>query len=258
MPTALISGASVGIGYELAKQFARAGHDLILVARNEPKLQEVAGEMKTLGAPSADVLVADLSQGNAGADLVLRLGNRQVDELINNAGFGAVGSFTEIDLARQLEMIQVNITALVDLTHRLLPPMIARGRGGILNVASTAAFQPGPFMAIYYATKAFVLSFSEAIGEEVKSTGVRVSALCPGPTHSEFRQRAKMEQSGVFKTSYIPVASAEDVAIAGFKGFRRGKRVIVPGLVNKLGVATIRVTPRKLAAKITAKINRNK
>lgn len=258
MPTALITGASVGIGYELAKQFARAGRDLILVARNEAKLQEVAAEMKTLGAPSAEVMVADLSQASAAADLVSRLGDRPVDELINNAGFGAVGPFTEIDRARQLEMIQVNITALVDLTHLLLPQMIARKTGGILNVASTAGFQPGPFMAIYYATKAFVLSFSEAIGEELKSTGVRVSALCPGPTHSEFRQRAKMEESGVFKTSYIPVASAEDVAIAGFKGFARGKRVIVPGLVNKLGVATVRMTPRKLAAKVAAKINRNK
>ncbi|HYE18183.1 MAG TPA: SDR family oxidoreductase [Tepidisphaeraceae bacterium] len=259
MPTALITGASVGIGHELARQFARAGYALILTARNREKLGEVAAEMKSLGAPAADVLTADLADPAGPQHLVQQLEGRPLDVLVNNAGFGAIGAFADIDLPRQLDMIRVNVTSLVELTHRLLPRIAAAGKdGGILNVASTASFQPGPFMAVYYATKAFVLSFSEALAEELKKTGVRVTALCPGPTHSEFRARAKAENSGIFKTSFIPVASAEAVAIAGFRAFRRGKRVVVPGVVNKIGVTANRLAPRTFAAKVAGKINRNK
>jgi short-subunit dehydrogenase len=256
--TVLITGASVGIGYELAKQFARGKHDLMLVARNEEKLREVAGEMKAAFGVGAEVMTADLSDPAAPRQLVERLGGRAVDVLVNNAGFGAIGRFDQVELARQLEMIQVNVAALVHLTHLLLPGMVARGRGGVLNVASTASFQPGPWMAVYYASKAFVLSFSEALGVELRKTGVKVTALCPGPTQSEFRQRAKMEDSPVFKSSMIPVASAEEVAAAGYRGFVRGKRIVVPGVMNRLGILGAKWAPRGAVARVAGRINRAK
>jgi short-subunit dehydrogenase len=256
--TVLITGASVGIGYELAKQFARGGNDLVLVARNEEKLREVAGEMKAAFGVNADVMAADLANASAPRELFERLGGRSVDALVNNAGFGAIGRFDELEAGRQLEMIQVNVSALVHLTHLLLPGMIGRGSGGVLNVASTASFQPGPWMAIYYATKAFVLSFSEAIAVELARTGVKVTALCPGPTHSEFRQRAKMEESALFKSSAIPVMGAEAVAAAGYRGFLRGKRVVIPGFVNRLGVVGAKWAPRGAVARMAGRINRKK
>jgi short-subunit dehydrogenase len=256
--TVLVTGASVGIGYELAKQFARGKDDLILVARNEEKLRDVAAEMKREFGVGADVMTADLAVAGAAGRLEDQLGGRRVDVLVNNAGFGAIGRFDEIELARQLEMIQVNVTALVDLTHRLLPGMISRGAGGVLNVASTASFQAGPWMAIYYATKAFVLSFSEALAVELRRTGVKVTALCPGPTHSEFRQRAKMEKSPLFKSSPFPVMTAEAVARAGYRGFLRGKRVVIPGVVNRVGVLGAKWMGRGAAARVAGKINRAK
>lgn len=255
--TALITGGSVGIGYELAKQFARGGYDLVLVARNVEKLNQVAGEMRGLGA-AADVIECDLSRPEAPLRLFEQLAGRQIDVLVNNAGFGALGRFHELDLQRQLEMIQVNVTSLVHLTHLFLPGMIVRGGGGILNVASTAAYQAGPHMAIYYATKAFVLSFSEAIGEELRKSGVKVTALCPGPTRSEFRARAKLEKSSVFNSSFIPVMDAEEVARKGFVAFERGRRVIITGWSNKLSVRLTRFFPRKWVTKVAGKINRAK
>ena len=256
--TVLITGASVGIGYELAKQFAGAKDDLILVARNEEKLRAVADEMKSAFGVGAEVISADLADPAAPRQLVERLGGRAVDVLVNNAGFGALGRFHEVELARQLEMIQVNVSALVHLTHLMLPGMIARGSGGVLNVASTASFQPGPWMAIYYATKAFVLSFSEALAVELAEAGVKVTALCPGPTHSEFRRRAKMEDSPVFKSSMIPVMTADKVAEAGYRGFVRGKRVVVPGVVNRLGIIGAKWAPRGAVARMAGRINRKK
>jgi short-subunit dehydrogenase len=258
--TALITGASVGIGYELAKQFARGGYDLILVARNLDKLNVVAEEMRSIGV-DADVIVSDLAQPAAPRALFSNIQNLglTVDVLVNNAGFGAVGDFLKIDAPRQLEMIQVNITALVELTHLFLPAMIARRSGALLNVASTAAFQAGPHMAIYYATKAFVLSFTEAIGDELKSAGVTVTALCPGPTESEFRARAKPADAPLSSgTGMIPKMTAADVASAGFHAVQRGKRIAIPGLVNKLGVLSLRLGPRSLATRIAGKINRTK
>lgn len=255
--TALITGASVGIGYELARQFARGGYDLILVARNVQKLNEAAAEMRTLGG-AADVIECDLSRPDAPPRLFKQLAGRQIDVLVNNAGFGALGRFAELDLQRQLDMIQVNVTSLVHLTHLFLPAMIRRGAGGVLNVASTAAYQSGPHMAIYYATKAFVLSFSEAIAEELRKTGVKVTALCPGPTRSEFRARAKLEKSSVFNSKLIPVMSAEEVAKAGYKAFRRGRRVIITGWSNKLSVRATRFFPRKWVTKVAGKINKAK
>jgi short-subunit dehydrogenase len=258
--TALITGASVGIGYELAKQFARGGYDLLLAARNEEKLSVVVDEVRALGV-QAEFLVTDLAERDAPLALHAQVKNRGVplDVLVNNAGFGALGPFHQVDLRRQLDMIQVNVAALVELTHRFLPDMIARkAGGGILNVASTAAFQPGPHMAIYYATKAFVLSFSEAIGEELAGTGVTVTALCPGPTESEFRSRAKLETAPVARSKVIPTATAESVARAGYQGFLRGKRIVVPGLVNKLAVQSNRIGPRRLVARVAGKINKAK
>jgi short-subunit dehydrogenase len=257
--TALITGASVGIGYELAKQFARGGHDVILVARNLDKLNEVAGEIRKLNV-KAEVITSDLAQSSAPRELFEEVGRRgiTVDYLVNNAGFGALGKFDELDLQRQLDMIQVNVTALTELTHRFLQPMIGRKSGGILNVASTASFQPGPLMAIYYATKAYVLSFTEAIAEELKSTGIRVTALCPGPTYSEFRSRAKMESSNVFRSKTIPVMTAVDVARAGYEGLMRGKRIVIPGWMNKLGVFSTRLGPRSVVTRMAGKINKAK
>jgi short-subunit dehydrogenase len=257
--TALITGASVGIGYELARQFARGGYNLILVARNEDKLKTVTEEMRTLGV-QADYITSDLAQPTAPLALFADLKNRNVtiDMLVNNAGFGALGDFHELDPQRQLDMIQVNITAVVELTHLFLQGMVARNAGGILNVASTAAFQPGPHMAIYYASKAFVLSFSEAIAEELGDTNVKVTTLCPGPTESEFRTRAKMDDSPVFRSKWIPTMSAAEVARVGYEAFRKGKRIIIPGLVNKLAVQSNRIAPRKLVAKVAGKINRSK
>jgi short-subunit dehydrogenase len=258
-PTALITGASVGIGHELARQVARGGYNLVLVARNADKLKAVADEMRTLGV-QADYVISDLAQPSAPLGLFADLRNRGVtiDVLVNNAGFGALGPFDELDPQRQLDMIQVNVTAVVELTHLFLQGMIARNAGGILNVASTAAFQPGPHMAIYYASKAFVLSFSEAIAEELKRTNITVSALCPGPTESEFRSRAKMDDSPVFRSKFIPTMSAADVARAGYQAFRKGKRIVIPGIVNKLAVQSNRIAPRRAVTKVAGKINRSK
>jgi uncharacterized protein len=257
--TALITGASVGIGLELARQFARGGYNLVLVARNQEKLKTVAEEMRSLDV-QADYVVSDLAQAAAPLGLFADLKNRGVtiDVLVNNAGFGALGQFDELDPQRQLDMIQVNVTAVVELTHLFLQGMIARNAGGILNVASTAAFQPGPHMAVYYASKAFVLSFSEAIAEELKRTNITVSALCPGPTESEFRTRAKMDDSPVFRSKFIPTMTAADVARIGYRGFRKGKRIVIPGLVNKLAVQSNRIGPRRLVTKVAGRINRSK
>jgi short-subunit dehydrogenase len=259
--TALITGASVGIGHELARQFAKGGYNLVLVARNEEKLKTVAEEMRALGV-QADYIVADLARPEAPLALFADVRNRNlnIDVLVNNAGFGALGKFHELDPQRQLDMIQVNVTAVVELTHLFLQGMVARNAGGagILNVASTAAFQSGPHMAIYYASKAFVLSFSEAIAEELKGAGITVTALCPGPTESEFRARAKMDDSPVFRSKWIPTMTAAAVAQAGYRAFKNGKRIVIPGLVNKLAVQSNRIAPRRAVTRVAGKINRSK
>jgi short-subunit dehydrogenase len=257
--TALITGASAGIGHQLARQFAAAGYDCLLVARSADKLAAVADEARKLGV-NADPIVADLADPAAPRALFADVGNRglAVDVLVNNAGFGALGDFVELDLRRQLDMIRVNVSALVELTHLFLPGMVARKSGGVLNLASTASFQPGPHMAVYYASKAFVLSFSDALAAELAGTGVTVTAACPGPTHSEFAARAKMDDSPAFRTGLIPVMTAENVAKIAYQAFAKGRRTVVPGLVNKLGVQSIRLGPRRLATAIAAKINRAK
>ncbi len=178
-----------------------------------------------------------------------------IEVLVNNAGFGLSGAFVDTDLARELEMIQLNVVSLVIFTKLLAREMVQRKHGKILNVASTAAFQPGPLMAIYYATKAFVLSFSEALAEELKESGVTVTALCPGPTATEFSKRAELEKSRLFQGGIVPVLDPVTVAKIGYEGLSKGQRVVIPGLINKIGVLSVRVTPRRLVAQIARQLN---
>ena len=198
--TALITGASSGIGLELANLFARDGNDLVLVARSEGKLRQIASRLEGEFGIATRVLAADLAKPHAAQELVMTLNVHKVtiDALVNNAGFGLAGPFVATDLDKELEMIQVNIVALTELTKLLLPGMVTRRSGRILNLASTAAFQPGPLMAVYYATKAYVLSFSEAIADELRDSGVTVTALCPGPTDTGFAAVASLESSRLF------------------------------------------------------------
>ncbi len=243
-PVALITGASGGIGLELARLAAKDGQDVILVARTGEKLDELAKYLGGMYQVRAQVIVADLADPEAPAAImgeVARLG-LGVDTLINNAGFGDWGLFGRGDLARQLAMIQVNITALTELTRLCLPRMVSQRRGRILNVASTAGFAPGPLMAVYYATKAYVVSFSEAIGNELQGTGITVTALCPGPTRTGFAEVAGIGQSNLFKGP--TVMDAAPVAAAGYRGMTRGKALVVPGLPNKVLLVVIRFSPR--------------
>jgi uncharacterized protein len=248
--TALITGASSGIGLDLAHLFARDGHDVVLVARNEAKLQEVARDLEKHHKVTAHVIAADLARPDAPREIFEATRERriQIDVLVNNAGFGLGGKFAETDLQRELDMIQVNIAAVTHLTKLFLGGMVARGSGRIMNVASTAAFQPGPLMAVYYATKAYVLSFSEAIGEELNGTGVTVTALCPGPTYTEFADRAQIKNTGLFK--YMAPMTSMDVARIGYRAMKRGKRVAITGVRNKLTAQSVRVSPRFVVTKV--------
>jgi short-subunit dehydrogenase len=248
-PTVLITGASVGIGYELAKLFARDQYNLVLVARDQERLTAVANELSQQHGINARILPADFSVPNASEAIVRTLAqeNVVVDVLVNNAGFGQRGSFHANPHGNELSMIQVNIAALVHLTKLILPGMVERKKGRIMNVASTAAFQPGPNMAVYYATKAFVLSFSEALNEELKGTGVSVTALCPGPTRTEFQERA-----GISNTIMQGFAAMEAAPVAsiGYRGMLRGKRVVIPGLLNRVGVFFAKILPNIVLVKI--------
>ena len=252
--TALITGASSGIGLELARVFAENGHDLVLVARSEGKLQTLAEELQPRGRIRAHVIASDLSAAGAARAVVERVAalGIEIDVLANNAGYGVYGAFLETSLDAELAMIQVNIVALTELTKRLLPAMVARKRGRILNVASTAAFLPGPLMAVYYATKAYVLSFSEAIANELDGTGVTVTALCPGPTASGFQAAANLEESKLVAGKTLP--SSREVARAGYDALMRGTRVFVPGLTNKVTVQLPRIFPRSVITKVVRSV----
>ncbi len=252
--TALITGASGGIGLELARLFAAGGYDLVLVARSTTKLEELAGELRKHGA-AVRVLAKDLARPESPEEVFreLEAAGVAVDVLVNNAGFATYGPFAETDLQKELEELQLNVVTLTHLTKKLLPGMLARRRGGVLNLASTAGFQPGPLMAVYYATKAYVISFSEALAEELSGTGVTVSVLCPGPTATGFQRRAGMEASKLF-SGVMQVADAAAVARAGYEGFRAGKRIVIPGLLNKVGVQSIRISPRSLATRIVKRM----
>ncbi|HEY8183007.1 MAG TPA: SDR family oxidoreductase [Thermoanaerobaculia bacterium] len=247
--TALITGASSGIGMDFARLLSREGYELFLVARSEAKLRALASELG-----NAKVIVADLVLPDA-PQRIFDVSSG-VDVLINNAGFGVSGPFIETDLRKELEMIQVNVSALTHLTRLFLPPMLARKSGHILNLASTAAFLPGPLMAVYYATKAYVLSFSEAIADELRGTGVTVTALCPGPTATGFAEVAGMESSRLF--SLMRPMSSEAVARYGLRAMRHGKRVAIPGIANKLSTQSIRVSPRRLVTTIVRKLQESR
>jgi hypothetical protein len=254
--TALITGASVGIGRELARIFAENGHDLVLVARSVEQLNQVAAECQSLGHISARVLPKDLSIPIAPREIFdeLNCDGVTIDVLVNNAGFGNYGPFAEVDLDADLGMLQVNIVALTALTKLFLPGMLSRRSGRIMNVASMAAFQPGPFMSTYYASKAYVLHLSEAIASECAGRGVVVSALCPGPVKTEFQSRAGIVGSRLFKGK--ATMDARTVALDGYRGLMRGRRVVVPGISNKVVVQLTRVVPRRLTTFIAGKMNK--
>lgn len=243
---ALITGASSGIGKELAIQFAKHGIDLILVARSGQKLQELAAHISTHHKVEVNLLLKDLTQQSECKDVFDWCQARQIvpDYLINNAGFGHLQTFYESPWERQSGMIQLNVYALVYLTHLFLPGMIARKSGRIMNVASTAAFQPGPFFAVYFASKSFVLSFSEGLSAELKGTGLSITSLCPGPTQSEFAAVSKADATNLFKNRRIP--TSEEVAIYGYNSMMSGKRLAIHGSLNRLMVGMIRFIPRKL------------
>lgn len=247
--TALVTGASGGIGEELARLFAADGHSLVLVARSLDKLERLAAELKQKHNVSARVLASDLSRPESPREIFDELEGAgvSVDALVNNAGFGSYGLFAETDLKQELDMLQVNVVALTHLTKLFLPAMLARGRGYVMNVASTAAFQPGPLMAVYYASKAYVLSFSEALANECEATGVRISALCPGPTETGFVAAAGMGDSKLFDRA---VMDARTVAEAGYRGLLAGKPVVIPGFRNNLLARSIGFFPRGLVTKV--------
>jgi uncharacterized protein len=246
-PTALITGASSGIGLELARLMA-PDFDLILTARNQASLEQHGKKLEEHGN-RVHVVPADLAQQDSPEQIFAEIRRRglQVDVLINNAGFGGYGPFAESDLRSELEMIQVNISALTHLTKLALPGMRERKRGRIMNVASTAGFQPGPLMAVYYATKAYVISFSEAIANELKGSGVTVTCLCPGATATEFAKRADMEKSRLFKMGKMQSA---DVARVGYAAMMRGKTLVIPGARNWMLAESVRFSPRKLVTVI--------
>lgn len=256
--TALITGGSGGIGLELAKQFAGHGHDLVLTARNRDTLEAVAGTIEGKHGVKVTVIADDLTDPDAPQRLfdAIRAENIDIHFLVNNAGFGLGGQFVDNDLKRELEMVQVNIVALMQLTKMFLPAMIKRRSGHVMNLASTAAFQPGPLMAVYYASKAFVLSFSEALDEELRNSGVHVTCLCPGATATNFATTAGVGNSKLFTT--IGGTTAEQVAQSGYEAMIRGDRVAVVGTRNKIMVQAERFAPRKLVTMLSRKAQENR
>lgn len=255
-PVALVTGASSGIGRELSRVLAREGHDLVLVARREPELRALAAELTSRFGAHSTVVAADLSLHDGARhvyDAVTEAG-LAVDVLVNNAGFGGHGSFADTSAADEQRMLAVNVVALTDLTKLFLPAMANRGRGRILNVASTAAFQPGPFMAVYYASKAYVLSLTEALAEELAGTGITATALCPGVVPSGFQDAAGLTDDTPLVKS--PGAkSPEFVAQAAYDGMMRGKRIVIPGAMNKIGVQSLRVAPRRAVVAMVRRLH---
>lgn len=244
-PIAVITGASAGIGVALARVFARHGHELVLIARREDRLRELADEIALSGAQRPIVMAIDLAKPGAARDIADRLAAENVEPqfVVNNAGFGLVGLASARDRGEQLQMIDLNVRALTELSLAFVDSL-ARHRGGLLNVGSMAGFLPGPGMAVYYATKAYVLSFTEALHSELKPRGIRVAVLCPGPVPTEFAERAGV--SGGKLAPSILTQSAEDVAEAGYRGLMDGHRTIVPGLLNRLITVLIRLIPRRI------------
>jgi uncharacterized protein len=252
---ALITGASSGIGKALAENFAKDGHDLVLAARGVAAMQALAETLRQRHGIAVEVIGADLQTAEGAAQLHAQVKRRGlvISALVNNAGYGSFGEFKDTALAPELDMMQLNMGSVVALTKLFMPDLLAT-RGQLLNTASTAAFQPGPYMAVYYASKAFVLSFSEAIASELEGTGVTVTALCPGPTASGFQDKADMQASALVKGKKLPTAEA--VAAAGYRAMRRGQRVFVPGAVNWLLAQSPRFTPRRVVTSLVKAMSR--
>ena len=255
--TALITGASGGIGYELAKLFARDHISLVLVARSGEKLAEVAGELQEQFGVLVRTVPLDLALPSAPRVLFDQLQQEgvTVDFLVNNAAYGKYGNFASVALEESIGQIQLNIAALTALTRLFLPAMVARRSGKILNVASTAGFQPGPMMAVYYATKAYVLSFSEAVANELKGSGVTVTCLCPGPTLTNFQKRANIESSRLFQ-QFAPM-DARVVARDGYRALMKGKSLKISGVQNWLVAEAVRVSPRKVVTAVSRWVAEN-
>jgi len=249
--TALVTGASSGIGYELAKLLAQDGHNLVLVARSGEKLAQFAADLQKRHGISARTMALDLSSlpGPQFLSDQLQREGVTVDTLVNNAAYGKYGSFADVPLEESLGQIQLNITALTMLTRLFLPGMIARHSGKILNVASTAGFQPGPRMAVYYATKAYVISFSEALANELQGSGVSVTCLCPGPTLTNFQKRAEVENSRLFK-QFGPM-DASTVARDGYRALMNGKTLKISGAKNWLAAESVRISPRRMVTAVS-------
>ena len=252
---ALVTGASSGLGCELAKLFAADGHDLVLVARRRDRLEALGEELSAAHEVNCRVIALDLTERAAPAKLFEEVASAglAIEFLVNNAGFGSNGAFAELDVERELEMIDLNVRALVHLCRLFAPPMIKRGSGRILNLGSTAGFQGGPFMATYYASKAFVNHFSEALHHELAPSGVSVTVSCPGATATEFGEVSGNDKSKLFASS---VATAEDVAKHAYRSMMKGKRMAVPGFRNKLLVQSLRISPRNTVLRIAARLNR--
>ncbi|MED1795612.1 SDR family NAD(P)-dependent oxidoreductase [Brevibacillus nitrificans] len=248
----LLTGASSGIGWELAQLFAQDGYSLIVVARRADKLQELKSKCEAYGV-DVHVIAKDLAQPHQVEELYEEVTRQQlaVDILVNNAGFGSYGLFQDSKEQEDLEMIQVNITALTRLTRLFLPEMVARRRGRILNVASIAGFLSGPLMAVYYATKAYVLSFSEALENELRGSGVTVTALCPGATATGFEERASLQDSRLFRGGVMDVKT---VARIGYQGLMQGQTLVIPGWKNRLLTFSVRLAPRKLVTAIARRV----
>ncbi len=251
----LVTGASAGIGLELARLFAADGDGLILVARRKQRLDALAEELRAAHGVPVEVVELDLADDDAAEDLFAWTRDRKIDvhTLVNNAGFGLRGRFDQLNASRQNEMVQLNVAAVTNLARLFLPGMIERREGGILNIASMAAFQAGPYMAVYYATKAYVLSFSEALHEEAKPFGVKVSALCPGPVKTEFVGIAGLEGRPRFDSA----PSADWVAREGYKAYRANKAIFIPGFFNRLGIFMERLVPRSVPRGAVRKLNKN-
>jgi hypothetical protein len=253
--TALVTGASAGLGVEYAKLFAADGHDLVLIARRREKLDELAASLARDHGTKVTVIPADLQQENAPRRIFeeVKAAGLTIEFLVNNAGFGSNGPFAQLDAEREVGMIDLNVRALVHLTRLFLPGMIERKHGRILNIGSTAGFAPGPYMATYYATKAFVVSFTEALSYELKGTGVTATVSCPGATATEFAQVAGNDKSSLFKGG---VADSVSVARHGYRAMHAGKVIAIPGVKNKLTAQSPRFAPRSIVRAVAARLNR--
>lgn len=255
--TALITGASSGIGLELAHLFALDGYRLVLVARNRAALRELANELQSRYSAEVWISPKDLAHPAASLELYQELQEASVvlDVLVNNAGFGARGAFLKTEWSVEAEMLQVNIFALTHLTKLFLPQIRAR-EGKLLNVASTAAFLPGPYMSVYYASKAFVLHFTEALAEELSGTGATVTCLCPGPVKTNFQKRANIAETNLLNGPLV--VDVRKVARAAYEGMKKGKRVVIPGWKNRAVIESLRVSPRSMTTKVVRRLHEKK